>query len=45
MNGTKLRQHALLDHDPIGWNRIMISSLCLSMIFPEIRSRFSGSML
>ena len=26
-----------LDHDPIRWNRIMISSLCLSMIFSENR--------
>src|SRR4029077_4189350 len=25
----------LLDHDVIKWNRIMISSLCLSMIFSE----------
>jgi len=37
MNGTKLRQQAGLDHDPIGLNRIMISSLCLSMIFSENR--------
>ncbi len=28
---------ALLDHDPIRLNRIMISSLCLSMIFSENR--------
>jgi hypothetical protein len=26
-----------LDHDAIKWNRIMISSLCLSMIFSENR--------
>jgi hypothetical protein len=26
-----------LDHDAIRWNRIMISSLCLSMIFSENR--------
>jgi hypothetical protein len=26
-----------LDHDAIKWNRIMISSLCLSMIFLENR--------
>jgi hypothetical protein len=26
-----------LDHDAIKWNRIMISSLCLSMIFSESR--------
>jgi hypothetical protein len=25
------------DHDAIEWNRIMISSLCLSMIFSEQR--------
>jgi len=25
------------DHDAIKWNRIMISSLCLSMIFSENR--------
>jgi len=43
MNGTKLRQDARLDHDPIGWNRITISSLCLSMIFSENRFQFSGS--
>jgi hypothetical protein len=27
----------ILDHDAIRWNRIMISSLCLSMIFSENR--------
>jgi len=27
----------VLDHDPISLNRIMISSLCLSMIFSENR--------
>jgi len=26
-----------LDHDAIKWNRIMISSFCLSMIFSENR--------
>jgi hypothetical protein len=26
-----------LNHDAIRWNRIMISSLCLSMIFSENR--------
>jgi hypothetical protein len=30
-------QCAELDHDPIGLNRIMISSLCLSMTFSENR--------
>jgi len=29
----------VLHHDAIEWNRIMISSICLSMIFSE--SRFS----
>jgi hypothetical protein len=32
----------MLDHDPIGLNRIMISSLCLSMIFSENRFPPSG---
>jgi hypothetical protein len=32
-----------LDHDAIRWNRIMISSLCLSMIFSENRLPPIGS--
>jgi hypothetical protein len=33
----KFRTKATLDHDAIKWNRIMISSPCLSMIFSENR--------
>jgi len=29
----------LLEHDAIEWNRIMISSLCLSMISAQTRFR------
>jgi hypothetical protein len=32
-----------LDHDPIGFDRITISSLCLSMIFRKTGFHFSGS--
>ena len=33
------RLRAPLDHDAIKWNRIMISSLCLSMISAQTRFR------
>ena len=35
----------ILGHDPIGLDRITISSLCLSMIFSENRYPLFGSML
>src|ERR1700757_5040705 len=38
-------RHRALDHDPIRLNRIMISSLCLSMIFSENRSPLFRIML
>ena len=41
----KTRGDQRLDHDPIGLNRIMIPSLCLSMIFSENRSPFIGIMI
>jgi hypothetical protein len=42
--GTSALANAL-DHDAIKWNRVMISSFCLSMIFSENRFPLSRIML
>src|SRR4029077_12344372 len=38
--GFEGRREVVLNHDAVKWNRIMISSLCLSMISAQTRSAF-----